>query len=144
MIVAAEGIGPGVYGAFVDGQRCEGTMGLVAKRETDAIVLVGGDRCVLSVTDSHPVGGAHTGSSIAGELPQGIAGRAVVGIVSLDTPKNAVPDPVEADESGHFVFAPLQAGQYRLTLSVDGVVVSVRDVTLEAGSVEFVSLIDPA
>ncbi len=140
-IVAAEAVGPGLYGALVDDRACEGDMNLVAELEADAVLLISRDRCVLSVADVHPAGGGHSGSAIAGQVPMDLVGRAGVTIASLDKPRNPVPDPVELDESGHFAFPSLQEGRYRLTLLVDGVTVNVLDVALQPGIVEYVSLV---
>lgn len=140
-IVAAEAIGPGRYGVLVEDRECEGDLHLVAEVEADAVLLIRGDRCSVSVSGAHPAGGGHSGSAIAGEVPPDLVGRAGVTITSLDNPQKPVPDFVEVDESGHFAFPSLQEGRYRLALLVSGVTVSVVDVTLEPGGVEFVSLV---
>jgi len=125
----------GVHFVEVDHIRCAGSVDLVGRMETDVKLEIHEDgSCTVSPAGSHDASVPHRIASAGGRVDGDVPPGAMVRIVSLSDPPNAVPDARAPDEAGYFLFEPLVAGRYRIELAVGATVLDAHEVNLVPGA----------
>jgi hypothetical protein len=133
VFAVGDALGPGLYGARVDGVDCAGVIQISAEEETDVLIDVR-DGCRLVPDGRHPADAVHAFGSVGGHV-RGIASHdARVAIRSTDVPATVAPFAVTVDESATYYVPTLPPGAYELVLKAGTQTIARRTVTVDAGS----------
>jgi hypothetical protein len=126
-----QGLSAGPYRVVGPGQACSMDVDLPPERDTDVILSVLDDGCSFRVVEPGAAGPPrpNSGSVLAAVALQPWDGLSVEA-VSLDEPRQPVPDPVPPDEGGLAIVEPLYPGRYDIRLRRGDAILETQRITI--------------
>lgn len=126
-----EGLSSGPIRVLALGDTCAIEIDLPPERSTDVVLIQTGDGCSFRVVgpDESPLPLGDSGSIMANVTVKPWDGL-LVEVISLDDPRQPVPQPVPPDEGGLAIIQPLYPGRYDVVLRRGDDVLETQRITI--------------